>query len=95
MTPPLVLAYERVALTTTLMTCHYQKLAVLLIELKQISLAAKPIRSAETVEFSQNILETNSEQFKEGVSSKVSQVIVGFGLLHVDAPPLSPQNYPF
>ena len=38
MTPPLVLAYERVALTTTLMTCHYQKLAVLLIELKRISL---------------------------------------------------------
>ena len=95
MTPPLVLAYERVALTTTLMTCHYQKLAVLLIELKRISLAAKPIRSTETVEFSQNRLQTNSEQFKEGVSSKVSQVIVGFGLLHVDAPPLSPQNYPF
>ena len=95
MTPPLVLAYERVALTTTLMTCHYQKLAVLLIELKRISLAAKPIRSTETVEFSQNILETNSEQFKEGVSSKVSQVIVGFGLLYGDAPPLSPQTYPF
>jgi len=74
-TPRLVLAYERAALTTTLMKCQYQELAVLLIELKQISLAAKPIRSTEIVEFSQNIPETNSEQFKEGVSSKVSQVI--------------------
>ena len=73
------------------MTCHYQELAVLLIELKQIFLAAQPIRSTETVGFSQNMLETK----KEGVSSKVSQVIIGFGLLYGDAPPRGPQTYPF
>ena len=68
MIPPLVLSCERAALTTTLLTCHYQKLTVPLIELKQISLAAKPIKSTETVEFRQNILETSSEQIEEGLS---------------------------